>query len=169
MFKKDELPTRAIRVMPYPLILLPVALSLLYVYSFGVSVVYADQWAEVDLFSKLASGNLTTSDLFKPHNEHRIFFPRIVMLSLGTMTELNNLAEMYFTQFLLLVTLIVLLLAFKQSIKTTLFLFVPISFLVFSLRQEGNMLLGFQASFCSRADVQRPRILSPLRFGPWKV
>jgi hypothetical protein len=55
MFKKDKLLSGAVRVAPYPLILLPAALSLLYVYSFGVSVVYADQWAEVDLFGKLAS------------------------------------------------------------------------------------------------------------------
>ncbi len=75
MFRKDKLLSRAARVAPYPLIFLPAALALLYVYSFGVSVVYADQWAEVDLFSKLASGNLSMLDLFKLHNEHRIFFP----------------------------------------------------------------------------------------------
>lgn len=143
MLRKNKL----LSSVPYLLILLPAALSFLYVYSFGVSVVYGDQWAEVPLFGELASGRLTLSDLFDLHNEHRIFFPRIVMLSLGTVTGLDNMAEMYFTQACFVAVLIILLLAFKRSVRTTLFLFVPISFLVFSLSQWGNMLLGFQTAF----------------------
>ena len=57
------------------------------------------------------------------------------------------MAEMYLILICFLVTLAVLLLAFRYKSRLWLFLFVPISFLVFSFRQYENMLWGFQISF----------------------
>jgi hypothetical protein len=145
--KGNRLLTGAIRLLPFILIVLPAVLGFLYVHAFGVSVVYGDQWRMVAFFHQMQQGTLSLPDLFAEHNEHRIFFPRIAMLALGTATEWNNLAEMYLTQVCLLITLFLLLLIFKQNVKATLFLFVPIAFLVFSLRQSLNMLLGFQIAF----------------------
>lgn len=139
--------SRAIRVTLYPLILLPAVLSLLYVYLFGVSVVYDEAWGIVPLFGKLASGELTIADLWVQHNEHRMLFPKGVQLLLGSITKYDNVAEMYLIQVCFLTTLGILLLAFKQSIRTTLLFFIPISFLVFSLRQARSMLFGFEMHF----------------------
>jgi hypothetical protein len=139
--------SRAVRVTLYPLILLPAALSLLYVYSFGVSVVYDEAWVMVPLFGKLASGDLSIADLWVQHNEHRMLFPKGVELLLGSITKYDNVAEMYLIQGCFLTTLGILLLAFKQSIRTMLLFFIPISFLVFSLRQAGSMLFGFEMHF----------------------
>jgi hypothetical protein len=122
------------------LILLPAVLALIYVRAFGVSVVFGDAWAMVPLFDKWSSGTLRVSDLFAQHNEHRILFPRIAMLSLGVITAYNTLAEMYLILICFLVTLSVLLLAFRNKTRPWLFLFVPISFLVFSFRQYENIL-----------------------------
>lgn len=135
------------RWLPYLPIFLPGALSVAYVYQFGVSVVVRDQWEMVTLFRNLFSGELSFLDLWEPHNEHRFLFPRIVMLSLGVMTEWNNLAEMYLIQACLFATLIGLLLAFRAGGGSRLFFFIPIAFLVFSLRQSQNMLWGYQITF----------------------
>ena len=135
------------RLLSYLLIFLPAALSFLYVRSFGVDVPYGDTWTMVPLFDKLSSGTLSVFDLWNQHFEHRVFFPRIAMLLLGSITSFDNVAIMYLIQVCLLITLITLLLAFRDSTRANLFLFVPISFLIFSLGQYWNMLVAWSLTF----------------------
>jgi hypothetical protein len=135
------------RWIPYLLAALPVATGFLYVYLFGVNVVYNDEWDMVSLFSRLSSGKLTIWDLWEQHNEHRFFFPSVAILFLGTLTEWNTLAEMYLIQICLLVMLIVLLVMFRAGIGSRPLFFVPVAFLVFSLVQSFNMLWGLQLTF----------------------
>jgi len=118
------------------LILLPPTLGYLYVRLFGVNVVYGDEWRIASLFDKLASDELKLAHLWTQLNEHRIFIPKVVILSLGNLTKWNTVAVMYVTQTLFLVTLFVLFVAFDGSIRSRyqLLLFAPVSFLVFSLR-----------------------------------
>ncbi|MGH3147439.1 MAG: hypothetical protein ACRDTR_16710, partial [Rubrobacter sp.] len=138
----------ALRWLPYLLILLPAALSLAFVGAFGVNVVVRDQWEMVRLFAELASGTLSFGDLWATHNEHQFFFPRIAMLVLGTLSDWNNLAEMYLIQVCLLVTLAILFLAFRRDVGSNRpFLFVPVAFLILSFRQWSNMLWGYQLTF----------------------
>lgn len=129
-------------------VLVPVVLAFVYVYRFGINVPFSDQWAEVPLFNKLSYGRLGLSDLFAQHNEHRIFFPRIVMLLLGTATAYNVVAEMYFIQLCAVATLIIFWLAFRDPSsgggRYRLLQFVPVAFLLFSLRQHSSMLQGIQ-------------------------
>lgn len=142
---KERKPSvNAIRSASYLLVLLPVALGFTYVRLFGVDVPHYDTWSMVPLFEKLSSGTLTVRDLFAQHNEHRIFFPRVAMLLLGTVTAFDNVAIMYLIQVCLLATSIALLLAFKSSIKANLLFFAPIPFLVFTWGQIWNMLQAFQ-------------------------
>jgi hypothetical protein len=145
--KKREVPRYVTRLLSYLLILLPAALSFLYVHSFGVDVPYGDTWTMVPLFDRLSAGTLSWSDLWHQHFEHRVFFPRIAMLLLGVATSFNNVAIMYLIQVCLLITLIILLLAFKANIQANLFLFVPISSLVFSLGQYWNLLVAWSLTF----------------------
>jgi hypothetical protein len=132
------------------LILLPAAFGVLYVHTFGVSVVDSDAWSVVPLFDKWFSGTLQVSDLWSQHNAHRSFFPNIVYVLLGSLTKYNNVAEMYLIQACFFVTLVVLLLAFIDNMRirpSWLLLFVPVALLIFSLRQYKNMLNGYQINF----------------------
>jgi hypothetical protein len=152
MLNERKIPSPIITIASYFLILLPAALALVYVRLFGVNVPYWDQWWIVNLIGELEAGTLSVSDLWSQANEHRIFFPRIIMLLLGSLTRYNNVAEMYLIQGFFLFTLIILLLVFKTNVRannarTTLLLFIPISFLLFSPRQWENMLWGFQMGF----------------------
>jgi hypothetical protein len=138
----------------YLLILLPAALGILYVHLFGVSVVRRDAWTMVPIFERWSSGTLQVSDFFVQHFEHRSAFPELVMLLLGIATRYNNVGEMYIIQICFLVTLVILLLAFRADLKKAnvepalgLLLFVPVSLLVFSLRQSEVMLFGYQINF----------------------
>ena len=63
-------------------------------YRFGVDIPYWDQWDGIcPLFEKLASGQLGIADFFVQQNEHRIFFPRLLMYSLARLTHWNIRSE----------------------------------------------------------------------------
>ena len=147
--KRTEVFHRVVGLTSCLLVLLPAAVALLYVRAFGVSVVVSDAWPMVRLFDKWSSGTLHLSNLWVQHNEHRMLFPKGAELLLGGITKYDNVAEMYLIQGCFFVTLVILLLAFRGSIATRdwLLLFVPVSLLIFSLRQHQNMLFGFQINF----------------------
>jgi hypothetical protein len=125
-------------------ILSPIVFAFLFVYRFGVNVPYNDQWAVVSLFPELRNGTLGVVDLLRLHNEHRIFFPRIIMLTLGTITAYNVIFEMYFIQICAVLSAVVLWFAFRRGSRYQLLLFIPVVLLLFSLRQYQNMLWGIQ-------------------------
>lgn len=118
-----------------------------YIKLLGVNFINTDQWEFLPLVDKLYNGHLTFGDLFAQHNEHRILFPKIVMLSLAYLTHYNTVAEMYLSW---LVTLASFLLIFDMysrrsgiSVRTML-MFVPAVWLFFNLRQFDNILWGWQ-------------------------
>jgi hypothetical protein len=145
----NKLPSLVARLGSWVLILLPPTLGFLYVRFYGVNVAYGDQWRIAQLFGKLYSGTLDFADLWNQLNEHRILLPRVVMLLLGHLTRWNNVAEMYATQALLLIVLVILLLAFRRDVGSgpKLLFFVPVAFLVFSFRQAETMLMGLLMQF----------------------
>lgn len=145
MTLKRNLPVR--RAAAYALVFLPAVLAFLYVYRFGVNVVWRDQWTIVNHFASHAGGNLGFWQFWAEHNEHRILFPRLAMFGLGLLTDYDARAEMYLILACFLVTLVALLLVFRRGSRDTLLFFLPVAFLVFSLRQYGNMLWGFQLTF----------------------
>lgn len=146
-----KIPRIVFGFVPYLSILLPFGAAVFYVHLFGVNVFFADEWSFVPLVQKLDSDTLTLWDLFAHENEHIRFFPWVVMLLLGTLTRYDTIPLMYLVQICLLATSIVLFFAFRRDLKhqpvLSTFLFVPIPFLVFSLRHFENMLWGYQISF----------------------
>jgi len=135
---------RGRRLAAVVVLLFPPALGSLYVWLFGVNVVYGDEWRFAILFDE---PNLAR--LWVQLNEHRIFVPKVVILSLGSLTKWNTVVEMYVTQTLLLTTLFVLFVAFDGSIRSRWksVLVAPVAFLVFSLRQGATMLTGLLMQF----------------------
>jgi len=129
------------------LLILPAILGAIYVKIFGVNVVFWDQWELVPLIEKLYRGNLTFDDFFAQHNEHRIFFPKIIMLILAHITHYNNIAEMYFSWIITLLILVLIFIMYTQNFGvsgSSLLKFIPISWLIFNFRQFENILWGWQ-------------------------
>jgi hypothetical protein len=132
------------------LLVLPAVLCLLFIYRYGVNVVFWDEWELVPLIDKLQIGNISWADLFAQHNEHRLFFPRIVMLLISRLTHFNTCAGMYFSWFLLclICTFLFYIYTRRQGYKAmSLLKFTPVVWLFFSLHQWENLLWGFQIQF----------------------
>ena len=130
--------------------LAPIVSGVMFVGFFGTNVLFWDEWVIVPLLKKLVSGTLTFGDLFGMHNEHRMFFPRLVQLGVVAITHnYNSVSFMYLIQVCLLMTLAVFYLKAKRQFKFERlpFWFLLIPCFVFNWRQWENLLSGFQITF----------------------
>ena len=129
------------------LVIAPPALWLLFIRLFGVDVVVLDSWDFVPLIEKSYEGTVVFADLFEPHNVHRIFFPRIIMLALARLTQYNKFAEMYFLWALVTMSSIIIYTMYRRSAEKSVWAllgFAPVVWLLFSFRQYESILSGFQ-------------------------
>jgi hypothetical protein len=134
-----------VRVVSVLLMLLPAVGAFLYIRAYGVDLTFGDAWTMVPLFEKLSAGTLGFGDLWKPHWEHRVLFPRVALLLAGVATGWDTIAVSYLIQACFLATTVVLFLAFaRDGAPSRLLLFVPVPFLVFNLAQYFNMFFAFQ-------------------------
>jgi hypothetical protein len=125
--------------------LIPAFFAFRFIHRYGVSVVFWDDFSFVHLFPAVLKGTITAQDLLALHTEHLMFFGRLAMLALGFATHLNSVAQMYASWAFVLLTEFVLL---RLAVKTlglkvsTIALFLPIAFLLFSLRAYEVFLLA---------------------------
>src|SRR2546423_7385822 len=115
---------------------------------YGVNVPYADEWSNLILVEKWDAGHLTFADLFRAHNGHRIFVPRLIFLAFAEMAHGNVRAELFFSLFLCVLISAGLLYLLRRTVRTDwpriLALWVLINVLLFSPIQAENWLWGFQ-------------------------
>lgn len=132
------------------LILLPTFALGLQIYKQSSNVPYMDQWELVWDFQKLDRGQYGINDLWRQHNEHRLLFPRLVMITDAYITHWNVRYEMAITfVFAILCLTILYLVLRKQNILRLsgwLFFLVmfAISVMLFSFNQAENWLWGWQ-------------------------
>jgi hypothetical protein len=130
-------------------ILAPLGVWALFINYFGVNVPYWDEWEIVKLVKNFSENNLQIPDLFAQHNEHRIFFPNLIMIALSEISRLNTQWFIYFSFFLLSLILLLLYLIFRarfKDIPLSLIWFVPISWFVFNFAQTDLMFWGYELS-----------------------
>jgi hypothetical protein len=132
------------------LLLVPIALYVWFIHRYGVNAIYYDQWdnigllTHIDWLTKSYSHPTTFATLWWQHGEDRMFFPNLIVLSLGHLTNMNTLTELYVSAALLLSALVLIILAHRQDVtRTHLVLYLPVAFLVFTLGQFENTLFGF--------------------------
>lgn len=131
------------------LFLLPPAILLAAFLCFSVDVPYLDQWEFVPFLQKALNGALTAQDFWAQHNEHRILFPRIIMLALARATHWDVRAELALNFFLgvalfLLFAWQVRLAACEAGKPAPWGALSLVSLLTFSLSQWQNWFLGWQ-------------------------
>lgn len=79
---------------------IPAIAILALILRYGVNVPFYDQWdCEGKLFKKFWEHQLTWSDFWEQHNEHRMFFPKLIYLALAYVTHWNVIAELIVTWF----------------------------------------------------------------------
>lgn len=143
---KDWLGARVRLLIIIFLIILPALLVLLFIKKYAVNVSMWDDLTFVPLIGKLYAGHLSFGDLFAQHNEHRQFFPYLLMLLLGVTTHYNTIVECYFSWFFICLMGYVF---FRCHIRAfgkreiALLTLVPIVWLIFTPRQLGNLLWGY--------------------------
>jgi hypothetical protein len=118
---------------------------------YAVDVPYLDQWDQVPLVDKAYTGRLSLADLWAPHNEHRIFFPQLIMLGLARLTHWNINYELGVNLMLALGLLVILAWQIRATATalrlTEWYRVLPaVSLVVFSTSQYQNWLWGFQSS-----------------------
>lgn len=73
----------------YALSALPLLFLLACYCCFSHNLPYLDQWEFVPFLEKAFTGSLSFHDFWAQHNEHRILFPRLIMLGLAWLTDWN--------------------------------------------------------------------------------
>ena len=146
---QDGWRNRAICIAAYAVMLLAALIGFDFVRTYGVNIFWSDDWIRVPMLADHFAGTLTPAKFWELHNEHRIVFPRAVMLGLDLLTKGNVVADMYLGEVLLLAILAIMVAAFRRQFGggPAIWLMAPMAFLVFSLRQYENMLWGFQIGF----------------------
>ena len=61
----------------------------------GIDFPYMDQWEVVSLMEKLFTHTLNFQDFTAQHNEHRILFPKLIMVLGASLTHWNITLELY--------------------------------------------------------------------------
>jgi hypothetical protein len=142
--------------LAYVLLLLPALLSMLYVHAYGVNIAWEDQLNNMPpVFEKWYAGTLQPGDFWRQINEHRVFFSGISVFLLALATHWNTLAEMHVVQMLLLAMLAVVVIVMRRTNGTSqhAWFSVPVAFMMFTLRQNQNMLSGYQMVFVMTAAL----------------
>ncbi len=128
---------------------LPLIILSILILKYHVDVPFWDEWDFVGLLQRSYQGNLYFSDLLSYHNEHRPFFPRLILLGLAHLTGYRILPELILNLFMAIGIFISLFYLYKMIFSTfkikNYLQFVPvISLIVFSLTQWENWLWGWQ-------------------------
>lgn len=76
---------RGLRFLALAIVLAPALAVLLSILAYGVDVPWIDEWFAIgSLFEERVRGTLDVFDLTAQHNEHRIVFPKLICLALGS-------------------------------------------------------------------------------------
>jgi hypothetical protein len=130
------------------ILLPPLALAILLL-KFSVNVPFWDQWELVPIFRNVRNGHFYLNDFWQLHNEHRLLFPRLVMIGAAVITGWNIRVEILINFLLALGSFGLLIsLYFKNKPKltpfTSLFTAFMFSAIWFSPLQGENWLWGWQ-------------------------
>lgn len=116
---------------------------------YSVDYPYYDQWDFVPFLEKAYSHQLTWQDFWAQHNEHRLVFPRLLMLVLARISHWNIYLELLANLVLAGLTWLVLCAQAKSSGRqvhegTNVAVYLMLTLLVFSLSQWQNWFFGWQ-------------------------
>lgn len=126
-------------------VFLPPVFIFFFVYKYGITVPFVDQWELVPLLEKLHNNTLTLADLWSLHNGHRLLFPKILMLLLAYLSNWNIFLELCTNIILAIFTFLFLLSILRSTLQTTpSWLKIFISLIIFSMGQYENWSCGWQ-------------------------
>jgi hypothetical protein len=126
---------------------------------YGVNTVHWDEWSLVGLYEYVENNGLTLISiikrLFSQHNEHRMFFPQIILLIGIRLSHLNSILNMYIIQLMVIAVYVISIRYFVKNRSagvsygnSTMLIFIMLSGLAcFNYIQFGNFLMGWQVVY----------------------
>src|SRR5512143_1079737 len=117
-----------------------------YILAFGVNVPFWDEWTFADVLKAYFNGTLSAGALFSQHLEHRLFFPKAIMLASAVATSWNVKAEMLIGWLISCCGFVVLWMMLKKAGIKGRGPLALVSILFFNVGQWENMLWGWQIS-----------------------
>lgn len=138
-----------LRLVILLLSLIPFVILTVHVAGYHVDVPFWDQWNFVPLLGASYEQGITLADLWSQHNEHRLLFPRLIMLGLAHASSYNIVWELAVILLLAAATFALLWHQFFKSAGALGIVGFPwavpiLSLLVFGLDQAENWLWGWQ-------------------------
>jgi hypothetical protein len=122
-----------------------------YIWFFGVNVLYLDEWAFATLFKEYQLHGLSIDQLLKPHNEHRILFPKLLYILTVKWSHMNSLFYIYINGFIICLVCYLLVVIAKKtyafSYKNIPPILVIIPLFILNFRQWENLIWAFQIGF----------------------
>ena len=130
---------------------LPILILFVFIKSFSVNVPVGDDWALLPFFDSLKSGTANFEIFFSQHNEHRIFFPRIIFAILAFSSGWNINVEIWFSFIISIVSFIFICgisqISFGKHLHLSVIATALSSLIFFSPIQVENWLWGFQIAW----------------------
>jgi hypothetical protein len=124
--------------------------TLFVTYKYRYKVLFFDQWLDLPHYIHLVNGPFKFSELFALHNEHRIFFPRLIFIADLYLDNDRDRINVIFTVLFQFLHLFLLLSIFQRT-RPSHYIFSAgaglAAILMFSLGQFQNFLSGFQVQF----------------------
>lgn len=136
--------------LPYVIAALaPAIYALYFIARYHIDLPVEDHWVLLSLMHDLRSGDLTFEQLWKPHNEQRMFFPKVVMLMLADASDWNVSLEVAFNAALLvglfvIIAVHMILTAKRLQLGIEKWPLPILSIFLFSLVQWENFFLPMQ-------------------------
>jgi len=136
-----------LRLLGWGLIGFPILFLLVLYLRFSLDFPRLDQWEFPLLLQKYEEGSLGFAEFWAQHNEHRLVFPRLIMLGVAVLTDWDVRAELLVNFLLGLAIFGALVRVYRRALpgRTVHMLwFAPPAMLVFSVAQWRNWFLGWQ-------------------------
>ena len=127
------------------IVALPCVMALLIIKT-GVDIPSWDEWEYADFVYRLHLGTLSFADLWAQHNEHRIFFPALITVTLARLGGWNPVREQLVSLVFLVLTQIGVLALIKRCARGSIAWGTAAlaSILLYGLWQSENFAWGFQ-------------------------
>lgn len=130
--------------------LIPFSMTWSHIHRASTNVIYADEWYFLTTVDQFFQNELAIGELWKQHNEHRYPLLRSIFILSAQWTDLNIQSLKYASLFFILLSTGLIYFYFRNHCyseemhRKFLYLFTPVPFLMFSLRQWENLLSGMQ-------------------------
>lgn len=142
---------KTIEVIKYIVLIIPIIFGVGFAFKYGVNTLFMDDWSVLGWYDAAMQNGLSLDNLLAQHNEHRLLFPKLILLASMFLSHGNIIVDIYIIQFLLACTYLGVVFWVTNFLKRkgwiSIFTCVLFGLLLYNIVQIENLLWGFQVGF----------------------